>query len=652
MIQPGLERIGQLLKNVQFPWKAIHVAGTNGKGSICQHAAGLLARRSIKVGKFTSPHLIDRWDCIMINNKIVNHHQFSKVEERFLQASKEENINASPFEILTATAFTLFNEAGVEVGVIEVGMGGKLDATNILNNQAVSVISKIARDHEGFLGNTLEEIAKHKAGILRPNVPYIVNPMNEYHVHDVIDAYAKEIGAGPRLHGDTIELKRSIYSSNDWRKFAEPARPFQRDNAVLAIVAVQETLKSINRPMKPDTIASEVATKRNSLNLGRFHQLNVEPVFGNERGRGHKILVDGAHNPDAALALAEYVKSNQMRTLRTLASPPRSGKSITWVLAMTEGKDAEKYLSTLLSPGDNVITTSFGPVDGMPWVKPMAPEDLAKRARRAVPGITALAMPVRGAIRALCAAKYLGGGDQPIVLTGSLYLAGDFYRELRAVGGLKSTYMGGKGKSPASLPLFWTNEDFKADLAVFKKMHKQEQERVNRFLSGQATDTISVGDDTETPSQRKRRIQDEVAELEKQIQDLEVEEFKLTQPLRDEQNDFENAQQMTSTLSSRSENNFYRDYDNIRKELENGPNSKTFKYLRLRKQRLSLELEHKNKLEAEAEAEAEVRSEQPEKTGQAKTSPKIRMHFANAKGGNDRRSIYRPGIVQERRRQA
>jgi folylpolyglutamate synthase/dihydrofolate synthase len=109
----------------------------------------------------------------------VSEREFLKVEDHYKRLNERNQINASEFELLTATAFTLFNENKVDVGIIEVGMGGKLDATNILNNQVVSVISKVARDHENFLGNTLEEIASHKAGILRPNVPFIVTRLSK-----------------------------------------------------------------------------------------------------------------------------------------------------------------------------------------------------------------------------------------------------------------------------------------------------------------------------------------------------------------------------------------------------------------------------------------------------------------------------------------
>jgi hypothetical protein len=158
---------------------------------------------------------------------------------------------------------------------------------------------------------------------------------------------------------------------------------------------------------------------RNKQTLpGRQQTLSVPIVFG-RLGKRKEILVDGAHNPDAAESLNAYVSQKLRRK-------PRD--PVTWVLAMTEGKDPRQVLEKLLRPGDNVVTTDFGPVDGMPWVKSMDPNALLSIALEVCPGITALAVPKRGAYRALCTAKYLSKHAH-IVLTGSLYLVGDFFRE-------------------------------------------------------------------------------------------------------------------------------------------------------------------------------------------------------------------------------
>jgi folylpolyglutamate synthase/dihydrofolate synthase len=419
-----------------------------------------------------------RWDCIEIKDKPVEENRFRRVEEHYQELNIKEGINASPFEILTATAFTLFNQAKVDFGVIEVGMGGKLDATNILNNQVISVITKIARDHENFLGSTLEEIAKHKAGILRPNVPYIINPSNELHVQNVIDEYAREIGAGPRLVGDTPKLREKLYSKKEWSFFATRVMPFQRDNAVLAIVAVKEALKSTNQEIKDEMILDELGKKRVTA-PGRLQWMRVEPVFGSQsslrKAPRKEILIDGAHNPDAAKALNEFVWPARKKWLevnqRENIKPPKGIWNVTWVLAMTEGKDASQFLKTILRAGDNVITTAFGPVDGMPWVKPMDPKALLKAAQSAQRNITGFAMPETGALRALFAAKHLSAASEnhnPIVLTGSLYFVGDFHRELAGQNSFN----------------FWKTSMFEDMRAEAETMDREEYQRVTRFLKG------------------------------------------------------------------------------------------------------------------------------------------------------------------------
>jgi len=344
--------------------------------------------------------------------------------------NEREHINASEFELLTATAFMLFNEKQVDVGIIEVGMGGKLDATNILNNQVVSVISKIAHDHQAFLGNTLDEIALHKAGILRPEIPYLVNPTNDHRVQEVVDGYATQIGAGPRILTDTQELIDAVFKTKAFRKFADELLPFQRDNAVLAFLAYIQVLKSSNLNADFRRAVNMLAKLKNKKTLpGRQELLRVPLVF-NHIGK-QLVLVDGAHNEDAADTLKDFVHGK----IRLGALPPRKQCPIVWVIAMTEGREPRTVLQKLLRPGDGVITTSFGPVDGMPWIKSMSSNLLLSAAQEVCPGIIGLAIPERGAYRALCAAKYLSqhiSRRVRYVLTGSLYFVGDFFREHRA----------------------------------------------------------------------------------------------------------------------------------------------------------------------------------------------------------------------------
>jgi folylpolyglutamate synthase len=415
----------------------------------------------------------------------VQESQFKKVERHFAQVNKRDGIQASEFELLTAAAFQLFSDSNVEVGVVEVGMGGKLDATNILNNQVVSVISKIARDHQAFLGTTLEEIARHKAGILRPGIPYIVNPNNDENVYKAIEEVAKEVGAGPRIYGDTAELKKDLFADDAWTKFAGPLLPFQRDNAILATLAYREVLRELypHEDHSVRRIRDSLQGMQGRTISGRYQVLPVPAVFPSSR----KILLDGAHNEDAAVALNEYVEEKLRRPAAHAATTSshkekkasrESLSPVTWVMAMSEGKEVKSFLKHLLKHGDSLVVTSFGPVDGMPWVKPMDPHAVLKAAEEVCDGITGIVVPEIGPHRALFAAKHLAEGKKPIVMTGSLYLVGDFLRERAARA---------------------ENEDALGDLAL---IDRQERNRVGRFLS-QAQDFVQEHD-----SEKKQRKED------------------------------------------------------------------------------------------------------------------------------------------------
>lgn len=436
------------------------------------------------------------------------------MEKHFKNVNEKRDVGASPFEILTATAFTIFNDAKVKIGVVEVGMGGTLDSTNFLNNQAVSVISKIARDHEGFLGNTLAEIAGHKAGILRPSVPYIVNSTNEANVQSIIQDYANEIGAGPRLFTTDFKLPTQMYDNAKWQRLTSTMMPFQIENLKLAVVATMQALGGLDPASKPRDLARTLLMNAKKQTPGRQEILHLTPVFRNATEKKNHVLVDGAHNPDAAATLDTFVHKNLRFGTSPAKNRPESGWPVTWVLAMTEGKDARQYLATLLRPGDKVVTTTFGPVAGMPWVKPMDPKELLQVAKSVEPQITGTHVPIIGALRAACTAKYMA--DQmapwsPMVVTGSLYLVGDLHRELQ----------------PRADKKWWTSEepDIAADREAFLQIQAEERERVKSVLGPGQEGIVSEADEADLEEQRK--LQDELDTLNREVEDLKIEEERI-----------------------------------------------------------------------------------------------------------------------------
>lgn len=190
-IKPGLERTIELDKSVGSPSKkikTIHVAGTNGKGTICSVIASTLKEKALKVGLYTSPHIVDFNERIRINGKKISDYEIVEIAKKILPQAFD--MEATFFEITTIMAFKYFEQKNVDVAVIEVGMGGRLDCTNIITPE-VSVISDIDMDHKDFLGDTIEKIAYEKAGIIKNGVPVYYTEQQK-NITDVFDKKIEE----------------------------------------------------------------------------------------------------------------------------------------------------------------------------------------------------------------------------------------------------------------------------------------------------------------------------------------------------------------------------------------------------------------------------------------------------------------------------
>lgn len=403
MIELGLGRISRLIKYTPQTWKAIHVAGTNGKGTICAYLSTMLHASGVRCGRFTSPHLIDRWDCISIDEKTVQESVFKEAEELVKLRNAQDGIGASEFELLTATAFEIFHREKVEMGVVEVGLGGRLDATNVLENKVVTVISKIGLDHQMILGNTIEEIALQKAGIIRPCVPCVVDSSNESAVQKVIQYQAKENGA------DVILSSTDSSFLDEMAK--EDLEPHQWNNLACAYTAFHLAYTKLESPLH-----RLLPAVRNMRWPGRLETTNIRSLTF----RSEDVLLDGAHNTQSAQVLGAYVD----RKFR------EENQKVTWVIAASKGKDMAEILKPLLKPDDCIVAVAFGPVDGMPWVQPTDPEDILSAASdlgveesRQYNG----GSDIPGALR--WAAETAASG--PFVIAGSLYLVSDTLRLLR-----------------------------------------------------------------------------------------------------------------------------------------------------------------------------------------------------------------------------
>jgi dihydrofolate synthase len=410
MIDLGLARIGRLLQHTPQTWKAIHVAGTNGKGSICAYISAMLCTSGVSCARFTSPHLVDRWDCIAVNDKPVSESVFRDAEEAVKQRDADGRVGATEFELLTATAFEIFHRQSVEFGVIEVGLGGRLDATNILRQKAVTVVAKIGLDHQSFLGSTIEEIALQKAGIMRRGVPCVVDDSNQPSVLKVIEDHAREVGAEV-VYPSTSSVEEALSSTNT------DLEAHQIQNLACAHLAF-----SLARPEDKPSLSDLLPLIRQLEWPGRLQKLSLSGLTG----RQQEVLLDGAHNTQSAEVLAAYVQKH----VRS------QGRPVTWVLAATQGKDMDGILGLLLQPGDKVSAVRFGPVDGMPWVKATDPGELLHVASKH--GINSSDLHGSGDdVKAALSWAVEEAAGGPVAIAGSLYLVSSVLRLLRDV---KSTH--------------------------------------------------------------------------------------------------------------------------------------------------------------------------------------------------------------------
>ena len=342
--------------------------------------------------------------------------------------------------MLTITAFEIFNQEQVDVGVIEVGMGGRDDATNVLKDKAVTVISKIGLDHQEFLGNTIEQIAGHKCGIFRSGVPVVYDSTNPPDVVKVIEDQAKDRGAGPMY--PVRKMPKSYTGMHKWNLFCKRLlnRRAHRANIACAWAATKLLLTKLGLNPSRETLLTAIMRTRWP---GRMQQVNLVNLLGRDKN----VLVDGAHNELGGEALGHFVD----KVVRIDPKTPYDILPITWVLAATKTKDARAILQYLFKGGDRVVTVEFGPVDGMPFVEPMSSDKLAAIAKDVMTSksgtveVKSFGSDIEGALKHAVDVA----GEHPVVAAGSLYLVSDIFRLLKKA-----------NERPGAVPVedIWTGE--------------------------------------------------------------------------------------------------------------------------------------------------------------------------------------------------
>ena len=293
----GLERISkalELLGNLQDNLKIIHVAGTNGKGSVCAILSKILTSAGYKTGLYTSPHILEYTERIKINQRNILKSDFADLIDKVSKVAKTNDIYLTEFELLTAVAFKYFADKEVDICILETGLGGRLDATSAIKSNLLSIITSISLDHTDRLGDTIEKIAFEKAGIIKPNEPVLVSKDNKGYA--TIEKVAMEKNSELISPASKVEL--SFEDGKNYAIFDDKKFEFgllglwQSENLELVIEAV----KYLNK------IGYEIS--ENALKLG------LKDVFWMCRMQyipKYNLLIDGTHNPDGARVLKDSI---------------------------------------------------------------------------------------------------------------------------------------------------------------------------------------------------------------------------------------------------------------------------------------------------------------------------------------------------------
>ncbi len=300
--KPGLERIEKLcaaLGNPEKKLRFVHVAGTNGKGSFCSMLDSVLRAAGYKVGLYTSPYIKVFNERMRVNGENISNEALARMTEKVRPIADSMEDKPTEFELITAIAFLYFAEENCEVVVLEAGMGGRLDSTNVIDTSILSVITGISLDHTAFLGDTVEKIAAEKAGIIKKGVPVLFGGLDES-CASVISEKAKEKSSA--LYRPDYSKIENLSSTLRGTRFEYKGREvklnllglYQPRNASLVLEAI-ELLKSCGMAISDSAIREGLEDAKWSA---RFEIINHLPL----------IIFDGAHNPEGIASAVESVK--------------------------------------------------------------------------------------------------------------------------------------------------------------------------------------------------------------------------------------------------------------------------------------------------------------------------------------------------------
>lgn len=408
-----------LLEPLRIPY--IHIAGTNGKGSVSAMIDSCALAARLNTGRYNSPHLVVPRDAILVNGQPVSQEIYDHHRDVVKRTVADNHLQNSEFEIETATAFSIFANAEppLDLLLIECGMGGLRDATNVLDKsrQICSILTVVDLDHQKFLGDTIEAITTDKLGITTLGGHLIVSKQIHHDVIDIVHRHAKEVGFSYDFADDGLELEIAL-----------PGR-HQQQNASTAVAAVKH-IQSSPKALRIQPRASVIGTSAIQIGLqktqwrGRCSWLKLP---GSTIGMPGEIplLVDGAHNESAAVSLMNYIDSI------------RTDEPIVFVVALSHSRPKTpltvlRPMLTRIRKHDRVLPVQFStPVAGMPWIKNETDQDI--RAAAIASGLskdqvlgshTTGPLTLREGLQLAVRTQKWGF----VVVTGSLYLVADAYR--------------------------------------------------------------------------------------------------------------------------------------------------------------------------------------------------------------------------------
>lgn len=338
----GLDNMKNLMNalgNPQDEVAYIHVAGTNGKGSTSAFIASALIESGYKVGVYSSPSVFTYLEKIRFGRRNISQRDFAEILTRVRETAENNGIEATVFELETAVAFGYFAQKKCDLVVLECGMGGDMDATNIVSTTKLSVITHIDMDHASYLGKTLDAIAEKKAGIIKENTPVVTCRQYDEVAKVLLNVSDNKHAAIEFSDGeDSVKLKKTkltetVYISKEYGEISiSLPGTVQIMNSLLALKALRVLSKEYS------LITEETVKKglRKAVNPGRLELISSKP----------QIVIDGAHNPDAARRLLESIDVYM------------SGKRIIYIMGVFKDKDYEEMLRILATKAAHIITVT------------------------------------------------------------------------------------------------------------------------------------------------------------------------------------------------------------------------------------------------------------------------------------------------------